>query len=300
MIFDRPGPRQVIVRRIDLDDPFRGPYLRRNLDFVSAVDPLTDCLDGDDDPVHISFVGGCQPIRAAKSILENVPFASEFTLASTEYESRDFAFLDVLRRGVTKGATLAEWAALRGIAREDVMAIGDNFNDREMLEFAGLPVVMGNAIPELKALGGLLRSVMSRTASPKRFGFTLLEVMPSARRPRQQQNEASNFLRARNMARHKLALQKIAPPKIMDSQAIETAQLTTRSAGAARTAANHGPAPANRGHRHGETPAFWCKAHAQLLQLFSPFLAFWRRAGNSCASRLCGAAIGRPAAHHWL
>ena len=44
VIFDRPGPAQVIVRRIDLDDPFRGPYLRRNLDFVSAVDPLTDCL----------------------------------------------------------------------------------------------------------------------------------------------------------------------------------------------------------------------------------------------------------------
>ena len=159
VIFDRPGPAQVIVRRIDLDDPFRGPYIHRNLDFVSAVDPLTDCLaldgvnGGGDDPVHISYVSSCRKIRAAKAILENVPFASEFTLTTTEYESRDFAFLDVLRRGVTKGATLAEWAALRGIAREDVMAIGDNFHDREMLEFAGLPVVMGNAIPELKALG---------------------------------------------------------------------------------------------------------------------------------------------------
>jgi hydroxymethylpyrimidine pyrophosphatase-like HAD family hydrolase len=33
------------------------------------------------------------------------------------------------------------------------MAIGDNLNDREMLEFAGLPVVMANCVPELKALG---------------------------------------------------------------------------------------------------------------------------------------------------
>jgi len=33
------------------------------------------------------------------------------------------------------------------------MAIGDNFNDREMLEFAGLPVVMANSVPELKNLG---------------------------------------------------------------------------------------------------------------------------------------------------
>jgi hypothetical protein len=33
------------------------------------------------------------------------------------------------------------------------MAIGDNWNDREMLEFAGRPVVMGNSVPELKSLG---------------------------------------------------------------------------------------------------------------------------------------------------
>jgi len=54
---------------------------------------------------------------------------------------------------VTKGGALAEWARRRGIAREDVMAIGDNWNDREMLEFAGRPVVMGNSVPELKSLG---------------------------------------------------------------------------------------------------------------------------------------------------
>ena len=29
------------------------------------------------------------------------------------------------------------------------MAIGDNFNDLEMLEYAGTPVVMGNADPKL-------------------------------------------------------------------------------------------------------------------------------------------------------
>lgn len=33
------------------------------------------------------------------------------------------------------------------------MAIGDNYNDLEMLEYAGLPVVMGNASEELKQNG---------------------------------------------------------------------------------------------------------------------------------------------------
>jgi hypothetical protein len=33
------------------------------------------------------------------------------------------------------------------------MALGDNWNDREMLEYAGVPVVMGNCVPELQSLG---------------------------------------------------------------------------------------------------------------------------------------------------
>ena len=31
-----------------------------------------------------------------------------------------------------------------------IMAIGDNLNDQEMLEYAGSPVVMGNAVSVLK------------------------------------------------------------------------------------------------------------------------------------------------------
>jgi hydroxymethylpyrimidine pyrophosphatase-like HAD family hydrolase len=53
----------------------------------------------------------------------------------------------------SKGASLAEWAALRGVAREEVLAIGDNRNDLEMLRFAGIPVVMGNGVAELKGFG---------------------------------------------------------------------------------------------------------------------------------------------------
>jgi hydroxymethylpyrimidine pyrophosphatase-like HAD family hydrolase len=71
----------------------------------------------------------------------------------TCYDCRDFAMIDVINPGCSKGSSLAEWAALRGFAREEVMAIGDNHNDLEMLSFAGIPVVMGNGVPELKAFG---------------------------------------------------------------------------------------------------------------------------------------------------
>ena len=77
----------------------------------------------------------------------------EYALAVTVYESRDFSMIDVINPACSKGAALAEWAGLRGLAREEVMAIGDNHNDVEMLSFAGRPVVMGNSVPELKSFG---------------------------------------------------------------------------------------------------------------------------------------------------
>ena len=74
-------------------------------------------------------------------------------LAATIYQNRDFGMVDVIPPGCSKGSTLAEWVRRRGWSREDVMAIGDNHNDLEMLHYAGLPVVMGNSVPELKSLG---------------------------------------------------------------------------------------------------------------------------------------------------
>ena len=71
----------------------------------------------------------------------------------TFYDRRDFGLVDVIAAGCSKGATLAEWVAHRGWSRQDVMAIGDNLNDMEMLQYAGLPIVMGNSVPELKSLG---------------------------------------------------------------------------------------------------------------------------------------------------
>ena len=99
------------------------------------------------------FTGPVARMREVDSWLAELPFSSDFSLAVTLYDSRNFGLVDVISPGCSKGATLAEWVALRGWSREDVMAIGDNLNDVEMLEYAGLPVVMGNSVPELKLLG---------------------------------------------------------------------------------------------------------------------------------------------------
>ena len=85
--------------------------------------------------MEIMFIGECETIRAAHRTLETHAHSDEYTLALTEYEERGMSMLDVLQRGVTKGTALAEWARRRGIAPHEVMAIGDNWNDREMLEY---------------------------------------------------------------------------------------------------------------------------------------------------------------------
>ena len=151
VVFDRPWENQVIFERLNWEDPNRRGYYERNKQHIAFCSPLEDCLT--EDPIEVMYNGGLETSRAAVAALRALPCAGEFSLAITEYEARDFALVDVLSPIVSKGAILAEWAARQGYAREEIMAIGDNLNDREMLEFAGLPVVMGNSVSELKSSG---------------------------------------------------------------------------------------------------------------------------------------------------
>ncbi len=151
VVFDRPRENQVIYEQIDWEDPGRKSYFERNREFIAQVSPLEACLT--EDPIQVMYSGPVERMREVEATLRALPLANQFALAVTEYEERNFGLVDVIHPACSKGAALAEWAALRGLSRDEVMAIGDNLNDREMLEYAGLPIVMGNSVPELKTLG---------------------------------------------------------------------------------------------------------------------------------------------------
>jgi Cof subfamily protein (haloacid dehalogenase superfamily) len=151
VVFDRPLANQVMMETIDLVDGIRGAYYRWNKPFLGESRPLETCLT--EDPIQVMLSGPVQLMRAAEQALRGVQFVSEFALAVTAYVSKDFSMIDVINPRVSKGTALAEWAALRGIPRQEILAIGDNHNDEEMLTFAGIPVVMENAVPELKTRG---------------------------------------------------------------------------------------------------------------------------------------------------
>ena len=60
-------------------------------------------------------------------------------------------FLEFMQKGITKGTSLNHLIQILGIEREEVIAMGDSYNDLEMIRFAGLGVAMGNANDDIKA-----------------------------------------------------------------------------------------------------------------------------------------------------
>lgn len=72
------------------------------------------------------------------------PFIEEATIAF----SAPFYF-EYTDKGVDKARALNEFLPKLGIEPENVIAFGDGQNDRSIIEFAGIGVAMGNAVPEI-------------------------------------------------------------------------------------------------------------------------------------------------------
>lgn len=149
LIFDRDHGHQLIFETMDWEHPGRKAYWEKNRSHIACAEPLEGALS--EDPIQVMFNGGVEAMRQLAVRLRGN--ASEFAVSLTEYEARNFSLIDVTSPLATKGQALAWRARQLGVSASDVMAIGDNFNDVDMLEFAGLPVVMENAVPSLKARG---------------------------------------------------------------------------------------------------------------------------------------------------
>jgi Cof subfamily protein (haloacid dehalogenase superfamily) len=152
VVFDRPLEGQVIFETVDWSDPRHSPYFHANRPFISEIRPLEDALV--EDPVQVMFTGCCADMRDLFDTLGEDE--SMYSVALTEYLHRDFSLVDVVRAGCSKGSALREWTGTRGLSADEVLAVGDNLNDLQMLEFAGTPVLMGNALQELKDRGWMV------------------------------------------------------------------------------------------------------------------------------------------------
>jgi Cof subfamily protein (haloacid dehalogenase superfamily) len=152
LTFDREGKGTIIVEHLGEMEKSIQRWLEKNMEFIDFVIPIENSLTTD--PVQAMF---CGPIALMHQVLQALDRCGlPITVLRTEYPGRDLSIVDVLNAGCSKGHALERWAQYRSIPREQVMAVGDNYNDIEMLAFAGHPFIMGNASEELRGRGWTL------------------------------------------------------------------------------------------------------------------------------------------------
>jgi HAD superfamily hydrolase (TIGR01484 family) len=136
----------------DLEETHRhiGTWTDANRSSIQVIKPLESAFDSGEDPIQGMVAGGIAKMRAAEAALTNSPLSQVCANFRTEYPARDLSIVDLIPLGVSKGWALKNLAESLKIDRSETMAIGDNWNDLDMLEWAAQGVLMGNAAPELR------------------------------------------------------------------------------------------------------------------------------------------------------
>jgi HAD superfamily hydrolase (TIGR01484 family) len=109
-----------------------------------------------------------EDLRIFNSIIKKIRQLDRFDILEVEYMSRkkikrgtedyfvEYYYTEITNENVNKWTATQFLMKKLNIMREEVVAIGDNFNDREMIENAGIGIVMGNSNPFLKLCGDLI------------------------------------------------------------------------------------------------------------------------------------------------
>jgi Cof subfamily protein (haloacid dehalogenase superfamily) len=127
-------------------------WVEANRHAMVAIKPIESALADDTDIIQGMAAGTIREMTEAERLLSLSPLAADFDVVRTAYPGHDLSILDLLPRGVSKSSALERLAARLNIPQAQTMAIGDNWNDVSMLDWAGTGVLMGNASPDLRAL----------------------------------------------------------------------------------------------------------------------------------------------------
>jgi hydroxymethylpyrimidine pyrophosphatase-like HAD family hydrolase len=166
----------LVVEEMDDLTGSIGKWMAANERYIERVVPVEDAL-GREGLIQMMLCGTIERMRAAEARLMTDPkvlgvglaplrkaevrrgeadvrvtaeVMPEAALHRTEYPERDLCIVDILPAGCSKGRAVMNLARLRGVAREEILAIGDNWNDVSMLEASGSAVLMANAPDDLK------------------------------------------------------------------------------------------------------------------------------------------------------
>ncbi len=106
------------------------------------VDDLTSSLK--EEPTKLLSIGEPELILDFKKDLEE-ELGDNLHLTRSKPE-----YFEIMNNGVSKGHALSFLTQTLGFKRDEIIAIGDSYNDVEMIEFAGVGVAVGNASAYVK------------------------------------------------------------------------------------------------------------------------------------------------------
>ena len=150
--FDQPGRGELVLEDLSRAEGRMQLWVEANREAIEVVRPLEQIFQSRGAPIQGMVAGAVSTMHEAEKAFEASAWSGRCECLRTEYPARDLAILDLLPRGISKGAALQRLAERLGIGRLETLAIGDNWNDVDMLEWAGQSFIMGNAARELRTM----------------------------------------------------------------------------------------------------------------------------------------------------
>ncbi len=178
--FDREGAGALVIESLQQLHARIDRWVDANRPYLVEIQPIERAFDGGEEPIQGMICGTVAEMVAAEKELLLSDVAEHIAMHRTEYPARNLSILDLLPPGCSKGAALDSLAQIRGLERSQIMAIGDNLNDLEMLEYAGRAVVMANASDEVRALARRRGWVLTASNDEDGVALAVEEVLRQA------------------------------------------------------------------------------------------------------------------------
>ena len=138
--------------------------------YINIVPDMLEYIQNIENENFLKITICDEDIKIFNSIIKKIKLLDKFGILDVEYMSRkkikngteevliEYYYTEITNENVNKWTAIEFLINKLGIKKEDVIAIGDNFNDKEMIENAGLGIVMGNANPFMKICGDIIVS----------------------------------------------------------------------------------------------------------------------------------------------
>lgn len=142
--------QQVLYDTLEKACDFFAIYIRED----SRTRKVDDVLDHADDVLQVAMIAARDIIfrvRDRLSEMDITVMALPFESPRFGGKSMDFWFIQVVAKQARKHLTLRKLADELNVPSGKLVAVGDNYNDMEMLATADVGVAMGNAPDEVKA-----------------------------------------------------------------------------------------------------------------------------------------------------